>query len=158
MRQILVTIWSAIVIAAILLCISPFVLYLVGDFVHRQEVYGYQRQWESNRITRYKITLMHAGLRTFGMELDVGVTLTIIEDKVIGASERYCNGCNRRPLAVYQQYPINGLFDEAYDCYLFCGVKYDTKFSFPKRIGGGFIEGGWVEVIAFVPIEYKANR
>lgn len=41
---------------------------------------------------------------------------------------------------------IDELFSEAYGCfiYTFCRVQFDEIYGYPKSIGGGFLESGWI--------------
>ena len=105
---------------AILVCAFPFWWLKLQTVVN-------QLKWQNSGIVNYQINVIPIGMATWP-EL----------------------GIDDSPLPVGKARPNNikveDLFKVAYQCVIFCNVRFDPKYGYPNHIEYFFLEGGWLDI------------
>ncbi len=132
------------IVGFIALCAVVLIMLIFG--LPRIRLITHQAQWNSQDIDSYVITIG-------------GMARLTIRDgqvvEVVDSATQYERDLRNENW--YQRYTIEGLFERAVDCTTFCSVQYNVEFGYPERIGGGFLESSYIEVISFQIIDEDDN-
>ena len=102
---------------------------------HHFSVNQYREQWETLGLVNYLLTI-----HRYGPGFSQTYTITIQN----GIAD--CTDCEDGMFDVAT--PMDTVFELASRCTsLFCSVHYDADYGYPTRIGGGFIEGSWMQIV-----------
>lgn len=119
--------------------------YRINLYKHEVEVAQHQTIWEEKGIRNYSLTVEIL----YGPGSPYQLALVVQADSVRSVTDVRSYESIGVNLDNYERYKIDSLFAQAKDCYLVCHVEYDSDYGYPKFIGGGFAESGYVKVIAF---------
>jgi hypothetical protein len=135
---------ASALILVVLLCSLPIILNTVNTLLN-------QIKWSNWGIDDYSIALALVGPGGQSPE-----NVMVQDGKITEAYIQYIDANGEAKS--YPGYPllhltVMDLFNKAYGCFLYnlCHVEYDENYGYPMRIGGGFIEFSWIEVVSFEP-------
>jgi hypothetical protein len=115
-----------------------------------------QVKWRTNGIENYSISLALYGPGGQPPQIVVVRQGKIVKSSILvnrnGEIVEY-------PSMPFLDLTVDDLLNQAYGCFLytFCSVMYDSTYGYPKRIGGGFLEPSWIEVMDFQIYDSKKD-